>query len=434
MAPFPESESMTIKRLEVALRKDDMRLLKDGAYKLHEKFHMGHKFEFLTELNQILEYVKKNNIPEDIAEILCPTIEEILGIKSEDSEQKVPPLEINPEDVKLQGEAYEEYIAQKEAQKEQENFEKSFSENNNPQTYVKPQTIGVQNPSLKPNLPTGFFKAQTSIQTSEDKTPKAQTQGTLVFYDDNNKIDFSLIKKYNADLLKDNCTNDVLQELSMLSNLVNTQVGNLEKVFSCLLNSKEEISLVSTSQSQEQVKFLKDKDINFEIPSIKNLAEDKSNKKTINFIPLFGLFNIFFCPKCENKVIVEPKDTKTLAIQCPNCDGASFCELYSPISKNIQNPIYWQKALKSFIKSEVWILINPSFEEGKEIITDFIKTALECSSPKRIYLFTKENDKKEFYKNLFQNTLSDCDIRCEYYSLDDLREDFIKTQLTKNYE
>ena len=66
MAPFPESESMTIKRLEVALRKDDMRLLKDGAYKLHEKFHMGHKFEFLTELNQILEYVKKNNIPEYI--------------------------------------------------------------------------------------------------------------------------------------------------------------------------------------------------------------------------------------------------------------------------------------------------------------------------------------------------------------------------------
>ena len=44
MAPFPESESMTIKRLEVAIRKKDMHLLKDGAYKLHEKFHTGHKF------------------------------------------------------------------------------------------------------------------------------------------------------------------------------------------------------------------------------------------------------------------------------------------------------------------------------------------------------------------------------------------------------
>ena len=54
MAPFPESESMTIKRLEVALKKKDMHLLKDGAYKLHEKFHTGHRFEFITELGNSL--------------------------------------------------------------------------------------------------------------------------------------------------------------------------------------------------------------------------------------------------------------------------------------------------------------------------------------------------------------------------------------------
>ena len=142
MAPFPESESMTIKRLEVAIRKKDMHLLKDGAYKLHEKFHTGHKFEFLSELEQILEYVKTSDIPLEITEILCPTIEEILaGQNGETSAAQMPQMpqdiqtssavmqiskaeektpEIKEEDIKLQGEAYEEYMAQKEAARELE--------------------------------------------------------------------------------------------------------------------------------------------------------------------------------------------------------------------------------------------------------------------------------------------------------------------------
>ena len=75
MAPFPESESMTIKRLEVAIRKKDMHLLKDGAYKLHEKFHTGHKFEFISQLEQIYEYVKNHDIPEEIKDMVALKLE-----------------------------------------------------------------------------------------------------------------------------------------------------------------------------------------------------------------------------------------------------------------------------------------------------------------------------------------------------------------------
>ena len=124
MAPFPESESMTIKRLEVAIRKKDMHLLKDGAYKLHEKFHTGHKFEFLTQLEQILQYVKTSDIPTEITDILCPTIEEILNPETVQNSQQQAVVSqkqvissesqnlIKDEDIKLQGEAYEKYMAQ----------------------------------------------------------------------------------------------------------------------------------------------------------------------------------------------------------------------------------------------------------------------------------------------------------------------------------
>ena len=80
MAPFPEAEIMTIKRLEVALRKMDFKLLKDGAYKLHEKYHGGHRFEYLDLLKDIYIEISNNpTIPDDVKDILSPTIEDILS-------------------------------------------------------------------------------------------------------------------------------------------------------------------------------------------------------------------------------------------------------------------------------------------------------------------------------------------------------------------
>ncbi len=45
MAPFPEPEDMTVKRLFVALKRNDMGLLQMGARKLHEKFYTGYIFK-----------------------------------------------------------------------------------------------------------------------------------------------------------------------------------------------------------------------------------------------------------------------------------------------------------------------------------------------------------------------------------------------------
>ena len=85
MAPFPEDEIMTIKRLEVALKKSDFKLLKEGAYKLHEKYHSHYHFEYLDLLKIILDEVEANYaVPPDIKDILIPTIKDIL---SQDNEQ-----------------------------------------------------------------------------------------------------------------------------------------------------------------------------------------------------------------------------------------------------------------------------------------------------------------------------------------------------------
>ena len=80
MAPFPEAEIMTIKRLEVALRKADFKLLKEGAYKLHEKFHEGFQFEHLDLLKEIYVEITDNpSIPQDTVAILAQTINDIIA-------------------------------------------------------------------------------------------------------------------------------------------------------------------------------------------------------------------------------------------------------------------------------------------------------------------------------------------------------------------
>ena len=91
MAPFPEAEIMTIKRLEVAIRRNDFKLLKDGAYKLHEKFHSGHRFEYIDLLKEILLEVQTNPaVPTDVKDILTMTIEDIL--ENNNNPRQIQPL------------------------------------------------------------------------------------------------------------------------------------------------------------------------------------------------------------------------------------------------------------------------------------------------------------------------------------------------------
>lgn len=412
MAPFPESESMTIKRLEVALRKKDMHLLKDGAYKLHEKFHTGHRFEFTPELEQILNYVKDNDIPDEIKEILCPTIEEILSQdsygNSPDSRLQTPQnpsntpgeITLREEDIKLQGQAYEDYLASR-----------------------------GQN---------------TSHQKEADKQPRKETitlrqearQGdVLVFYDDNSRdISHNEIKNYRNKLNNlfsmQNHDGDynLLRDIATLNNIVDTKVFDIDKVIAMLKTSKSNVSFVTTSQSQELTKILCNMGIDFSIPYVKNSADENTK---FNFIPMLGLSNIYVCSHCNSRSLKTDFSTKTLSVQCPNCDSAAFPDLYAINSYNPDcNPIFWHRAMKAFIKSKIWIIVNPPLDENKEIIFDFIKTASECSTPEKIYIYTKENDKKEFYTNLFAKTLPNTQLYKDFFNIEELCANYIREQIT----
>jgi len=203
MAPFPETEIMTIKRLEVALRKMDFKLLKDGAYKLHEKYHSGFKFEYLDLLKDLFLDISNNaSIPEDIKDILTPTIEDILSSQGIKTDTTTSPYDaINHNRVSSLTSLTYNTNQQKTIDEPKMNAFSAFGTNNSAIQNNQPQRIFTQSPfSAEPfkelNLQQNSYANQPNLQvqnnqqTNETNEKASQTQQQeKVEFTEQNKIE-----------------------------------------------------------------------------------------------------------------------------------------------------------------------------------------------------------------------------------------------------
>jgi len=490
MAPFPESEDMTIKRLMVALRKNDYQLLKMGTYKLHEKFHTGHEFELTDELREILEFVEKKQYPPEISDILCSTIKDILSKKAMreiSNENKILPDDSGknsmPEALKENlvpdyghtgGEDIKELAQMINSSSESAGSEESLRPiqvklpeanqislgNIHEERQMQRQERVLQNTYYKAEntqgglskAPHAEYNSQTPLQTGQPGTdagtapePRFNEDNSVkniaVFYDDfKNEVNYSEVKDYKNSLnlmFSKNSANaslqgadyNILKQISSLTQLLDCDVSDVDKIISMLTTSKGKVSFITASQSENISKTFCRKNIDFEIPFIKK-AQDKNS--AFDFIPMAGATNIFVCSKCNLRTLKTDFNTRTLSVQCPHCDGAAFPDLYALNSYNPDcHPVFWHRAFAALIKSQIWILVNPPLDENKEIIFDFIKTAYETNTPSKVYILSRENDKKEFYRQTFMSIDENCTIKFSFPNQDKLCEEFINEEIIK---
>ncbi len=470
MAPFPESEDMTIKRLMVALRKNDYQLLKMGTYKLHEKFHTGHEFELIDELRQILETVKKKPYPPEISDILCSTIEDILSKKavqaiSKENQILPPDSGKNVMPQSLQSGADDLHSLTQMINSTEDNTSKfetikpvqiplnevnQVQINNYQNVQTTPQNtyykapVQNQESSTYYETPSKTQPVQNTINQVRNEQPvQAQNEeftvkNIAVFYDDyKNDIDFADVKDYknNLNFLFSKNQNgqdyNILKQISSLTQALDTSTTDVDKIISMLATSKGKVSFITSSQSQNISKIFYEKNIDFDIPFVKKAKmQDKDN--AFDLIPMCGSTNIFVCSNCNMRTLKTDFNTRTLSVQCPHCDGAAFPDIYSINSYNPDcNPVFWHRAFAALIKSQIWILVNPPLDENKEIIFDFIKTAFEASPPLKVYILSKENDKKEFYRQMFKSIDEKCVIKFNFQDQDKLCEEFINEEIIK---
>ncbi|GBF23010.1 hypothetical protein tpqmel_0414 [Candidatus Gastranaerophilus sp. (ex Termes propinquus)] len=187
------------------------------------------------------------------------------------------------------------------------------------------------------------------------------------------------------------------------------------------------VSFVTTSQSHHIIKTPSIRKIDFEIPFVKKA---KNPDTALTLIPMLGLSNIFVCSYCNARNLKADFGSKTLSVQCPECNGACFPDLYAVNSYNPEcNPIFWHRAFAALVRSRVWIIVNPPLDENKEVVFDFLKTVYRASTPDRIYLLTDGKDKREFYKQVFMQINPHCDLRFDYQTQEKLCEDFVSAEV-----
>lgn len=187
MAPFPEDEIMTIKRLEVALKKSDFKLLKEGAYKLHEKYHSHHHFEYPDLLQIILDEVEANYaVPPEIKDILIPTIKDILNQDNQPG-QKVSSLtslsyginsSFEEKQTEIKKPEFEKIERPKETEQPQEEFIKPFQEftpikpvetvQEEPQKIDEPEIFEIPEENFEPNTNLSSFAQTYDVEPTED--------------------------------------------------------------------------------------------------------------------------------------------------------------------------------------------------------------------------------------------------------------------------
>ncbi len=456
MAPFPETEIMTLKRLEVALKKGDYKLLKEGTYKLHEKYHSGFQFEYIDMLKDILYNTNNSNAPSDIKDILIPTLEDILSVTKTEPPTTTSPYEsLNQNKVSsLTSIGYNHQQTEEKPQTEEklsafDVFASSKpqttitsrhelqnaiqqTENQNPQDFEKftlpdVNPVAVDEIEEEQQIQTDEQNAaetqpieQTSTQNTQiqqtTQTPINKTKTLSIFYSQINSEDKNKnIKKYQEIISK--LTNEKIDfsEIIKLISSINTQsnanIAELTNIFEQIQNKSLKINLITNSTNSHLVGLLE----SIKIPYKFNSTEEK-----INILPLFGLANIFKCTQCDEEYVDLKDDITPFVLQCPKCKSPMLPN-FSCIDTKI-NLDFYNNAIINLASSDMWLILYPSAAEDSML--EIMKSALKLNkNVQTIFIADKDINAKEAYKNAFLSIKDDLKINIDV----NVMEDFLKT-------
>ena len=474
MVAFPESESMTIKRIEVALRNKDMYLLKEASYKLHEKYHTGYDFKMLDELKQIADYVKEHEIPSDISDILCSTIDEILTVAGHDvTEYKKEDEETNKENEQKE-EAMKHYAynfgdttidslnsntGNEEAEKENEdetqddNGQQQLKLENENETedgeetddivirreedgaevidIIKRHDIGKAEIEKDesygvPEVVDIYEKNnEDEKETYTGKTEETHHGPITIFYGENvNGEVAEKIKHYRSKLnmlsggLSQEFAMGLLDEVSDIMDKIDTDsYREISKFLIGLKDAKCKKTFITTSQNQNIFSTLTKADVKYQIPMVGNTYSDEAK---YDCVPLFGTTNLFTCPKCGLKFMNLNSDFKALTLECPECGNISYPDIYDSTNPEC-NVVLWHRAFSTLIDSKVWILIKPATKKGNEALFDLWKLAFQKSLPESSYIYSNDSSLEDALYEINPKT----NFLSSYESLGELLNDFL---------
>ena len=424
MAPFPEDEVITIKRLEYALKHSDYRLLRDGAYKLHEKYHSHHHFVYTDLLKIILEEVEENQaIPPEVKDILVSTIQDIL--KEDDSEDT---QEIESRVSGLTSLSYGVNSGHKESVQNEQPEDEQQPEETKEESYIKPfqeftpiQPIEmVQNYKKDEEIVENYKEAPTEDFITE--TPIVQQQNIFEHDDKEEEIPQYLTSEQDE---KEDIQENAKQEEDYSSEVQNEAEEVSENNFIKIEEEDNSETYQEEEEYQDEIKIREDEE---EIQEEENIPEEIQEENTTNYsefseeesedeeeIQEENTTNYSESPDVEEEVISEETGEENMQNEDNSKTVAIF---YSQNSSNekISNILKYRELLynkKDFSLSEITSLINEIKTQTDNSVSE-LQIFLERLQPTghSVNLITNSQS-----ANLV-NLLSKCDITYSIFDSD----------------
>lgn len=257
MAPYPETETMTLKRIEVAIKKRDWSLLSEGLVKIREKFDINHRWEHYEQWRELLLQAEEAKLPDELWRSFCSTISKILGndviTLPQEQAQTLP----------LENRAFSSPYQQPSAS----------AEKKEPQQEAQ-QQLSLSEPEKKEEIiiSTSFpLKEEVSEQKSINSLEKSFKDSIAVFYnEDIEENDMSLISSYRNGLdLMIEKNNEYFpqkswfENLSYLVSLLNKPNAQMIEFLQGIKNVKVSGAIISSGYSSSVVQAMLKSGINF---------------------------------------------------------------------------------------------------------------------------------------------------------------------------
>lgn len=354
MAPYPETETMTMKRIEVALKKRDWELLREGINKIHEKTDLGHTWEYLDEWQDMLNQAENEGLPKDLWDDFSRVIKKLI-------------LKVNVSIEKVEA-ASGEIIAKPNFQEIKKSKEKMV-----------------------------VFYDENIEDFDFEEIKKYKTNLNII-----------LNKKANT-----SPSPNWMEKIATITTALNKPTNQLYEFLFAVKDLETSSSIIHAGHSSSVIKNFIDLNLDFAISGTKDSAD---NLKRWALYPIAGLTNLFVCSNCGKKILKTDFSFDAIVGKCTECEGVSYPDITDVSGANTEvSPDLWYKSYNELTTSKVWILINPPAKGKKSAVADMLITAAANSDVKRVYVISKSAEIGTYWKTTLSNVTLDCSIK-DYYS------------------
>lgn len=364
---FPESESLSIKRLKVAIEKKNWDLLEKGIKKAMEMKNAGQKFSQIDLWQNLLLWAESEDVPPELWEKLSDFVDKLSG-------------EINSSTAQ-NSEIISEY----------------HEETSN---LIEKDAVIVYNRSFDKKIMDLIRKHRLNL---------------------NNTIQ-------NPE--KNSFEHKWMQELAALATELDEPQDELKGFISLISLFKKNGSIITNSYSSNIHKMLVKADINVTYPGSKP-DNRKHGKKcelfplggTINSFVCTGCSHRSIKTEYHSKTLIECcSKCKSPMYPDITCTNDNYPQTI---------PHVWYGAYERLASSKIWVIISPPSHNDQISLRNLLLDAARVSCVEEIYLITHKFEVFELWKSKFINLIKKVDVKQSYSSIVSLLESYNEANIAE---